>query len=149
MKNTDSKKLTKIDKDNHIYLGWFPKMSLARITDLGDVYYNSGFAAFAEPHVECKVTRSFSDPQYQDQWIMKNTGQFGGTPGVDIRIEQALDLIASSGIVPDRNICVAVLDEGVDIDHDDFVAISGLTTSLSLAMARIQGHRQETIMAPA
>ena len=30
---------------------------------------------------------NITDPLYKDQWYLKNTGQFGGTPGVDINIE--------------------------------------------------------------
>jgi hypothetical protein len=31
----------------------------------------------------------FADPLYSDQWHLNNTGQFGGTPGVDVNIQGA------------------------------------------------------------
>ena len=45
---------------------------------------------------------------------MKNTGQNGGTQGVDINVETAWQI--TSGC-PD--ITIAVLDEGVDLTHED------------------------------
>ena len=50
------------------------------------------------------------------QWHLHNTGQSGGTPGVDIRAPEAWQITTG-----DPNIVVAVLDSGVDTTHPDLV----------------------------
>ena len=45
---------------------------------------------------------------------MNNTGQSGGTIGIDINVEPAWNI--TNG---DPNIKVAVIDNGVDLDHVD------------------------------
>ncbi len=58
-----------------------------------------------------------NDPLYSDQWDMNNTGQTGGTPGADMHMEEAWDISTGSS-----DIVVAIIDEGVDVDHPDLVA---------------------------
>jgi subtilisin family serine protease len=50
-------------------------------------------------------------------WGLKNTGQSFGTPGADIKAEQAWDLTTGN-----RGIVVAVNDEGIDVNHQDLQA---------------------------
>lgn len=57
---------------------------------------------------------SNSNPLYSRQYYLKNTGQFGGTVGMDINIESAWNVVGGGGSVP-----IAVLDSGVDLDHED------------------------------
>lgn len=58
-----------------------------------------------------------NDPQYKIQYYLKNTGQpiykVPGTPGVDINIEAAWDVTKGKGVK------VAVIDTGLDLDHED------------------------------
>lgn len=58
-----------------------------------------------------------NDPNFLQQWALKNTGQTGGTPGADIKATYAWDLQKG-----DPNIVVAIVDTGVDYDHPDLVA---------------------------
>ena len=55
-----------------------------------------------------------NDPSFSSEWSLKNTGQTGGTPGVDINAERAWDLSTGS-----RNVVVAVIDSGIDLTHPD------------------------------
>ena len=57
-----------------------------------------------------------NDPLYSNQWDMNNTGQTGGTPGADMHMEAAWDISTGSS-----DIVVAIIDEGVDVDHPDLV----------------------------
>ena len=56
-----------------------------------------------------------NNPLYPQQYYLKNTGQNGGTKGVDINVEPAWQFTNGS---PD--ITVAVIDNGVDRSHEDF-----------------------------
>lgn len=50
---------------------------------------------------------------YEQQYYLKNTGQNGGTSGIDINVEPAWN------ITNGKNIVVAVIDDGVDLNHED------------------------------
>ena len=69
-----------------------------------------------------------NDPLYKDQWYLKNTGQYGGTPGVDIKIEP----VWQQGYTG-KGISVAVLDEPLGLTeaevHEDLKGGRNLTKS--------------------
>ena len=54
-----------------------------------------------------------NDPILADQWHLKNTGQLGGKPGVDINVEDVWDTYQGQGVR------VAVVDDGLEISHPD------------------------------
>lgn len=51
---------------------------------------------------------------YPQQYYLRNTGQNGGTAGIDINIEPAWNITSGSTCIT-----VAVLDAGVDRNHED------------------------------
>lgn len=51
---------------------------------------------------------------FSQQYYLKNTGQNGGTPGIDINAEAAWQKTSGSPLIK-----VAVIDSGVDINHED------------------------------
>ncbi|MDR2449712.1 MAG: S8 family serine peptidase [Prevotellaceae bacterium] len=55
-----------------------------------------------------------NDPYYSLQWHYNNTGQTGGTSGMDIRLPQAWEITKGN-----PRVIVGVVDSGVDIGHDD------------------------------
>jgi subtilisin family serine protease len=64
-----------------------------------------------------------TDPLYQYQWHLNNTGQTnfassgsGGTAGADVNV----DTVISSGVTG-SGVTVAVLDEGLELAHEDLV----------------------------
>lgn len=73
--------------------------------------YNLENVKWCEPEMltSCKTTNSL----YEQQYYLKNTGQNGGVTGMDVNVEPAWNLSNGSGVV------VAVIDEGVDRDHED------------------------------
>ena len=81
---------------------------------------------------------SIEDPFYGCQWHLKNTGQFGGSAGEDIKIE---DVWKSGHLGAGVN--VLVVDTDFDIRHDD-LADNIDTTRLSIGSkiepATISGH---------
>ncbi|WP_207538944.1 S8 family serine peptidase [Sabulicella rubraurantiaca] len=61
-------------------------------------------------------TATPNDPIFPLAWHLRNTGQAGGTPGVDLR------LLDAWGHWSGRNVLVAVMDEGVEATHPDLLA---------------------------
>jgi len=57
-----------------------------------------------------------NDEYFPLQWHLLNTGQSGGTPGVDIRAPEAWEITTG-----DPNIVIDVVDVGVDTHHPDLV----------------------------
>ena len=58
-----------------------------------------------------------NDPQYANQWGLKNTGTFSQTPstaGADIKMEQAWDVTTG-----DTNVIVGVMDSGIRLNHPE------------------------------
>jgi subtilisin family serine protease len=60
-----------------------------------------------------------NDPLFPLQWYLKNTGQAGGTPGIDINVEKVWDDYNGAGVT------VGVYDDGVETEgpnaHPDLV----------------------------
>ena len=70
--------------------------------------------AYVESDVH--VTALGGDPYVDRLWGLDNTGQDGGLAGIDLDAPAAWSTSRGDGVV------VAVLDEGVDIDHEDLSA---------------------------
>ena len=57
-----------------------------------------------------------TDPLFQHQWYLKNTGQNGGKPKLDLNVQQAW----AQGVTG-KNITTAIMDDGVDYMHPDLI----------------------------
>ncbi len=57
-----------------------------------------------------------NDPLFNLQWFLKNTGQAGGTPGIDINVETAWLDYSGTGIR------IGIYDDGVETTHPDLAA---------------------------
>ncbi|MDR2936100.1 MAG: S8 family serine peptidase [Rikenellaceae bacterium] len=98
---------------------WFT-LSVTEASELtalesANLFHESGLFVAGEPDLMADIALS-NDLYYAQQWGLKNTGQYGGMSGVDIKAEQAWPI--STG----QNIIVALIDQGVDLDHPDLVA---------------------------
>ncbi len=102
--------------------------------EAANVFYESGYFATAEPDLMVDILLNNNtvnttatanntaeelvlvpnDPLYTDQWGLNNTGQNGGTTGIDIDAEDAWDITTG-----DPSIVVAVLDHGFEMNHPD------------------------------
>ncbi len=55
-----------------------------------------------------------NDTYFSNQWALNNTGQGGGTPDADIDAPEAWEIEQGSS-----DVTIAVIDTGIDTDHDD------------------------------
>ena len=100
---------------------WFT-LSLTEISKLNtleccNVFYESGLFQAAEPNLIYEnILLCVNDPYFDDQWGLKNTGQFGGMPEIDIKACEAWQLSTGS------NVKVAIIDVGVQSYHPDLAA---------------------------
>ncbi len=78
--------------------------------------------SWAEPDFQMESRRSLipNDTGFNLVWGIHNTGQSGGTPGMDMGGVRAWDLTTG-----DSTIIVAVFDDGVDQVHPDLHQIAG------------------------
>lgn len=60
------------------------------------------------------------DPMFTSQWQWDNTGQGGGIIGADISALEAWDNVTGGVTANGDTIVVAVVDDGIDLDHEDF-----------------------------
>lgn len=60
------------------------------------------------------------DPGFEDQWQYINTGQTGGLVGADIDADLAWDITTGGLTATGDTIVVAILDDGIDLNHQDF-----------------------------
>ncbi len=60
------------------------------------------------------------DPEFPNQWALKNTGQSGGLPDADIDATDAWDISVNSGTtVLGDTIVMAIVDDGFSLSHED------------------------------
>lgn len=89
---------------------------------VANLFYESGKYDYAEPnkYVYDALHVDPNDPLFNLQWSHKNTGsaaQFSGTPGADMKVQEAWDISMGSA-----SIKIGVIDEGVDLTHPDLQA---------------------------
>lgn len=80
----------------------------------------TGRYAFVEPdYLRSLQTTTANDPKFTDGslWALNNTGQSAGTAGADIKATSAWDIIHDAA-----NVVVAVVDTGVNLNHQDIAA---------------------------
>jgi subtilisin-like proprotein convertase family protein len=73
--------------------------------------------AYAYPLIPRQQLPRFipNDPDFDQQWYLRNTGQQGGLPGADLDVTPVWDSYLGNNVV------VAVVDEGVDFRHLDLL----------------------------
>jgi subtilisin family serine protease len=72
---------------------------------------------YAEPNVLHLFPFASNDTYFPNQWNLKNTGQSGGTAGIDINVEWAWTFTSGGS----SDIKIAIIDTGVDLNHPDLV----------------------------
>lgn len=103
-----------MDKDEYVVR--IPKASKYSTTQLASLFYESGYFESTAPVIVYFNANASSDPLYQCQWYLRNTGQHN-YPGIDINIEDAWSI--TEGV---STIKVAVIDDQIDVNHEDLAA---------------------------
>jgi thermitase len=95
---------------------------------------------FAEPNrVYEAITHTTypQDPQFHQQWQYENTGQNGGTNDADIDAYEAWN---TAGVTGKATVKVAVLDTGIDSDHEDLAVAQSKNFTTSSTSDDRYGH---------
>jgi subtilisin-like proprotein convertase family protein len=95
------------------YIWNFPELGNAqqvakRLSDLNGVEF-----AYPLTRVQLEPLSRPNDPLFNQQWHLENTGQTGGTAGVDANVITVWDAITGEGIK------IAIVDDGVEHTHPD------------------------------
>ncbi len=83
--------------------------------ETANLLYETGFFDSSQPSFTRFI--EMMNEFYSNQWGFNNTGQFGGTPNIDINVPEAWGITFGN-----PNIRVAVIDQGVDLTHSDLRA---------------------------
>ena len=115
------KKLNVISSSKSAYMDGEYVLSIAPTEghdalDVANFLFETGKFEYCEPDFIKVGMFETNDPVYNFQWGLHNTGQYNGIVGADLNLLQAWGATTGAGIR------VAVLDEGVDLNHPDLAA---------------------------
>ncbi len=106
--------------DRKIYLFNVDYTSQKNAMEVANELYETGLFEFVEPDlllfIEYHGEAIPNDTYFPYQWNLKNTGQYGGIPGIDIKATYAWDITTG-----DSSIKIAILDDFVDPVHPDLI----------------------------
>ena len=82
-----------------------------------------GYAEWSEPDMIFQGEQDLipNDPGFGNQWGIRNTGQYGGTSGMDMKGDLAWNITTG-----DTSVKVLVIDCGVQQDHPDIHQLPGV-----------------------
>ena len=127
--NVHQSEIEKLNSESDVEVieqnNFVPNQYLLRIKDpkdtlnLANKYHESNLTEFAAPNFvsEFKKYSLPNDIFFAEQWYLRNDGQGNGLVGEDVDAEDAWRLTQGS-----PNITIAILDDGVDIEHPDLKA---------------------------
>jgi hypothetical protein len=124
LENTIAKYKIQIDHQNEYLKEWYVlvcnKNSLGNSISIANELYETGLFQMVEPEFLSETTSNCNNnPLFPSQWGANNTGQNGGTSGIDINLCDAHQI--TKGI---PNVIVAVIDEGVVTNNPDLCNVS-------------------------
>lgn len=114
-----------------------------KLLEYSNRIYESDLVIYCHPNFIAPIETTI-DPLYSDQYYLDNTGQFGGTTGIDINAPQAWSITTSSS-----DIRVAVIDNGVET-HEELTGrvLQGFTPQFSGNHPDTQGEPSTSLPPP-
>jgi subtilisin family serine protease/beta-lactam-binding protein with PASTA domain len=91
--------------------------------------------AYVEEDKQVDLLTVPNDTLYSSQWNLKNTGQFGGTVGVDIGSMESTWTLEQG----ETTVIIGVCDTGIDLEHEDL--IDNLWTNAAPTFGDVHGVR--------
>lgn len=100
-----------------VYILIANKNSNGNALEMANYFYETDKFDYAEPvFIRILKKQCTNDTYFNQQWGLQNTGQNSGIAGADINICQAWEITRGRDVVT-----VAVIDEGVDLNHPDLI----------------------------
>ncbi|MCR5555463.1 MAG: S8 family serine peptidase [Bacteroidales bacterium] len=91
--------------------------------EMANIFYETGLFLEAIPDIMTDdYLNCVNDIFFSDQWGLKNTGQNGGVIGIDINYCNAKQITSGNA-----NIVIALLDQGIELNHPDLTNIYSLS----------------------
>ncbi|MFT4686263.1 MAG: serine protease [Neolewinella sp.] len=87
--------------------------------DLRRKYWPSPAVVHLQRNHFIKRRATPNDQRYDEQWHNVNIGQLNGVVGADHNVEPAWDVTTGGVTINGDTIVVAILDDGIDTDHED------------------------------
>jgi subtilisin family serine protease len=121
---------------------WFT-LSCGRGTKLNalqaaNLFYETRLFESTEPAFMYHDLQASADPFFNNQWGLRNTGQWGASGvGIDIKAEQAWTITTGS-----PNIRTAIFDHGFEMNHPDLAAVTfgtGYDATTNTSPAQVRG----------
>jgi len=96
----------------------------AEAREIATVLQSLSGVEFAYPLVPIEAVPDYipNDPLFANQWHLRNTGQTGGTPGVDANLSAAwnIEVPGNSALtVRGRGVVIGIVDDGLEFTHPD------------------------------
>ncbi|MCL1035866.1 S8 family serine peptidase [Shewanella submarina] len=108
------------DKFKTLFDGKLAKLTLRKGVDIEKavkILSRHPAVKYAEPNYIYRAIGTPDDPRYPEMWGLNNTGQDGGTADADVDAPEAWDITTG-----DSDVVIAVIDTGVDYNHEDLSA---------------------------
>jgi thermitase len=104
------------------------KVEKNKVLEKVSTYQRNPNVEFAEPDYFARTISIPNDVYFNLQWGLQNTGQTGGTNDADIDAPEAWDITKGS-----EKIKIAILDTGIDQDHEDLSSKIMLNKNLTFS----------------
>ena len=104
------------------------KIASGRVDEKIKAYKNNSQILYAEPNFIVKALEVPNDTYFGNQWYHNNTGQSGGAADADIDLVEAWQ---NNNLSFPNSVKIAILDTGIDQDHEDLAAKIDLNSNFS------------------
>ncbi len=124
----------KIPLTDNAYTLSCDKNSTGNALEMANLFYETGFFLSSAPEFLSARLNCVNDEYFSQQWNLSNSGQSGATTGLDINLCNARSISTGS-----NDIIVALIDDGVHINHPDLNVASVHDTTYQIDEPAVWG----------